>query len=452
MTLISTPAITAATVTPKVPALTDTQFNQSGTRFMVQPVGNSGVVHTKLPAGNYAIKFAPMIGFFLEMISDFPPMGKIYGNAMANAERVLTTYHAKKGNLGVLLDGLKGSGKTLLARLISVEGAKIGIPTLIINTAYAGEDFFQFLYSIQQECIVLFDEFEKVYDDKDQQSLLTVLDGTFPSKKLFLLTSNDQSKINGHLKNRPGRIHYYLKFKGLSGEFIREYVADNLNNKSHEQELLSVCGLFTSMNFDSLSAIVWEMNLHREPAGQAIRMLNAKPESEANEIFDIELHIPGLKAPLTGDFTTLPYYRGNPISMKELQIFPKIPLSPEDGFNMFGITRKMYEETCPEALESYEECISEAKTTNVKLKLDDNPWVDDWAYIGRARIPLVRTDNHGGEIFDGKKFNFSSSNIINIDIEKGSFVFENEHKILIVATRRKEVVTGVDAYLSTLAY
>ena len=117
-------------------------------------------------------------------------------------------------------------------------GNKMGIPTLLINSAYTGDAFFQFLYSIQQECIVFFDEFEKVYDDDDQQSLLTVLDGTFPSKKLFLLTSNSTDMINIHLKNRPGRIHYHINFKGLSGEFIKEYIQDNLDNKLHEKDLV----------------------------------------------------------------------------------------------------------------------------------------------------------------------------------------------------------------------
>ncbi|HRZ82907.1 MAG TPA: hypothetical protein P5069_10620, partial [Candidatus Hydrogenedentes bacterium] len=45
------------------------------------------------------------------------------------------------------------------------------------------EAFNTFMQAIEQPLVVLFDEFEKVYDDQEQQALLTLLDGVYPSNK-----------------------------------------------------------------------------------------------------------------------------------------------------------------------------------------------------------------------------------------------------------------------------
>jgi hypothetical protein len=56
----------------------------------------------------------------------------------------------------------------------------------------------------------------------NQDAILTLLDGTYPSNILFLLTVNDKHKITTNMRNRPGRIYYTLDFAGLTPEFIRE--------------------------------------------------------------------------------------------------------------------------------------------------------------------------------------------------------------------------------------
>ena len=72
------------------------------------------------------------------------------------------------------------------------------------------------MQDIEQPCIILFDEFEKVYDDQDQEKALTLLDGVFPSRKLFIMTVNNKWRVNEHMRNRPGRIYYMLDFAGFS--------------------------------------------------------------------------------------------------------------------------------------------------------------------------------------------------------------------------------------------
>ena len=316
----ATATATAAALVPVNADLTRTIFRKKGMNFFPATAGDAPPEIDRLPAGNYVIQFNPMMGYYLEMIESFPIITKVYGSAAADADRILNTFRARSKNLGVLLNGLKGSGKTLTSRLVCQKAQELGMPTLLINTAYTGDAFYQFLYQIKQECVIMLDEFEKTYDEEQQASMLTVLDGTYPSKKLFLLTSNVQGKIDPHLITRPGRIHYHFEFNGLDAKFIKEFAEDTLQDKSQIKDLLRVCSAFQPMNFDSLSAIIWEMNQYKETAGNAIRFLNTRPEA-ASRYYNFLVTLPGATAPIESEVltSTLAYDIVNP-SVIKLQI------------------------------------------------------------------------------------------------------------------------------------
>src|ERR1700686_4156677 len=172
-------------------------------------------IHKKLPAGNYTLKADQNGNLFLEAIDNFTPLNKYYATTLHNADRIMNTFLDRKSGTGVMLAGEKGSGKTLLAKYLSIMGYANDIPTIVINHPWRGDAFNQILQDIQQPCIVLFDEFEKIYDLKEQEEMLTLLDGVFPSQKLFLLTCNDKWKIDANMRNRPGRIFYMIDFAGI---------------------------------------------------------------------------------------------------------------------------------------------------------------------------------------------------------------------------------------------
>jgi energy-coupling factor transporter ATP-binding protein EcfA2 len=248
----------------------------------------------KLPVGNYVIKKNDMTGeLYLEAIDPFEIKGKIYGDTEKRANRILHSFNDRSASTGVMLTGEKGSGKTLLAKMLSVKGYEQGVPTIVINAPWCGEAFNAFIQSIEQPLIVVFDEFEKVYDNDDQESMLTLLDGVYPTKKLFVLTCNDKWRVNTHMRNRPGRIFYSLEYKGLSAEFIREYCEDNLNAKEHIDKIVGIAGTFDQFNFDMLKALVEEMNRFNETPQEAMEMLNAKPEYSEESRYKIKLLLNG---------------------------------------------------------------------------------------------------------------------------------------------------------------
>lgn len=285
-------------------------------------------VRNKLPTGTYTVGAHPARGFYLKPISDFDISGKIYGKTSKQAERILSTFAARPNSTGVLLSGEKGSGKTMLAKLVSQKAAMDGISTLVINTPFTGDAFNTFIQSINEPCIIVFDEFEKVFDEKEQEATLTLLDGVYPTKKLFILTCNDRYRVNSHMTNRPGRIFYFLEFKGLDVAFIEEYCRDRLDDKKHIQQICRLSMLYASFNFDMLKALIEEMNRYNETPNEALEMLNAKPFSgEDSTHYDAKIIIDGLE--VAPSRINSPSMRGNPVSRGNYSFW--VDELPKDG-------------------------------------------------------------------------------------------------------------------------
>lgn len=302
----------------------NTIFLRNGTSYRLTDQADLDM-HEKLPAGNFiVVEDPPTQRLFLQQVEDFTVPSKLYGNIEQRARRVLNTYRDRTGSTGALFSGEKGSGKTQLARLIAVYAAKLGIPCVIINQPWVGDEFNRLVQSISQECVFFFDEFEKVYDSQQQKQVLTLLDGVFPSKKLFLLTCNDKWLIDDHMRNRPGRIFYLLDFRGLDQDFIDQYCQDVLRNKSHIPTLKQIAQMFSEFNFDMLKAIVEEMNRYDESPEEVLEMLNARPSTDNEGEYAIALEINGVEYPRNLFYPST--WEGSPMHEQEISVtFSGVP-------------------------------------------------------------------------------------------------------------------------------
>jgi hypothetical protein len=268
------------------------------TYFLKQPAGiflrsdeELLSVGKDLPVGNYGVNVTPTGEFYLKQVDAFTRPSRIYGSMGTTADRIMRTFSDRTASTGVLLSGEQGSGKTQLAKELSIRAA------LLVSIPACGATFNQFIQQITTPAVVIIDEFEKLYDSDDQQKLLTLLDGTYPTKKLFVLTCNNMYRIDQHMLNRPGRLFYHLRYKGLEERFIREYCADRLDAKEHTDGIVKLSHAFNAFNFDMLKALVEEMNRFRLTARDALSMMNISPDHGDDENFFITLEFDGNAVP-----------------------------------------------------------------------------------------------------------------------------------------------------------
>lgn len=230
---------------------------------------------SKIPLGVWQLDYNQMKQeFFLNKKEFFKMPEKLYGGVNGDAERFLNTFAKIDSNLGVGLVGLKGSGKSLTAKQTCVLSQDY-LPVIIIDECHTGSQFNNLISSINQECIVFIDEFEKIYHSKElQNELLSILDGVFMGKKLFLFTSNESSKFSNYLANRPSRIHYLIEYENLNINILEEILDDKLKNKSFKKEFKELYYTIGNMNIDMVFSLIRECNMYNESPKTAVKYLN----------------------------------------------------------------------------------------------------------------------------------------------------------------------------------
>lgn len=227
--------------------------------------------YSKYPVGTYQVVLTRQ-GYELVGTEDLKcKEEKVYGNETEKLDKVLKAYKDSNRSLGVMMTGKKGTGKTLFVQLLSDKVMELGLPVLLVSKATPG--LADFLKTIHQEVMVVFDEFEKTFptgsdsdhEDEDdskptQNDLLGLLDGTSSQKMLFIFTANYEGKINNLLINRPGRIYYHFVFKNPEKDEVERYMNDKVPSEYHDEvnKLLSYTMLH-SFTFDELRAIASEL-------------------------------------------------------------------------------------------------------------------------------------------------------------------------------------------------
>lgn len=271
------------------------QWNKFGNSFFKSDAPPEDVFD-KLSPAVYSVKVTPQGIYYLErLFNKFDGPDKLYGDVESKTIRVIDSYRTRVTSTGVLFLGEKGSGKSLTAKHVCNKMLSDNIPVIVINAPHNSNGFSEFIKSIEQDCVIFIDEFEKLYKSEDendglsasvgdevggnssassQNKLLSLFDGVFSSKKLFILTANNKHQISSFLLNRPGRVYYLFEYNGLSQEFILEYCEDNLKAKEHIGKILAITSMFKSFTFDMLQGLVEEMNRFNLSPDDALDGLN----------------------------------------------------------------------------------------------------------------------------------------------------------------------------------
>ena len=187
-------------------------------------------------------------------------------------------------NLGVIFNGLKGTGKTIAAKLLC---NRIGLPVIVISKPVDG--MLEFIQSLHFESIILIDEAEKTFRE-EQEVLLKMIDGVYNDmRKLYILTTNKLS-IDENLLGRPGRIRYIKEFSNLSAKAVNDVIDDNLKDTSLKEEVLKVVDSLEISTIDILKAIIDECNIMGSvPSDSTLNIPKAKYKMQIVSFDNLEL-------------------------------------------------------------------------------------------------------------------------------------------------------------------
>ena len=214
----------------------------------------------QIPQGIYKINFHPMQGWSLSFYADaFTFDYKIYGLEEKFYDHVLKAYEHTKGNFGVLMNGIKGTGKSVTSKLLA---NAFKLPIIIVEGMdEQNQAMFNYISSFNFDCVLFLDEFEKNFS-KEDTNVLQIMDGVYTSKyrRIFLLTTNE-TYINDNLISRPSRLRYIHQFGNLDINVAKAYLEDNLNDKSAIPELLDFIDTLSISTIDILKSVTEEVNI-----------------------------------------------------------------------------------------------------------------------------------------------------------------------------------------------
>lgn len=218
-------------------------------------------IYNEIPVGIWE-PYSTMAGVFMNKIQDtFDFPHKIYGLEMDFIQHVVRTYQHSKKNVGVLMNGIKGAGKTVTAKTLANES---GLPVILVNANNIS--LLSYFDDISQPLCFFFDEFEKIVNHKDNEKiapLLSFVDGTSSSSKHLMLFTSNENNISQFFIDRPGRIRYIKEYGSLKAETVKEIIDDMLVYKEFRKDIIDWVIFFKNLTIDMLISIINEVNIHK---------------------------------------------------------------------------------------------------------------------------------------------------------------------------------------------
>lgn len=218
--------------------------------YLVQDINLARKVD-KLPAAVYNLMMSEEGPRLFKGRTQFEIPKDPLGDHCAIRDLIISDYNSTTSPVGVILVGLKGSGKTMLSEDLCNLVLDSGRPVLNITTPLPG-GLISTIINLLGPCAVLFDEFGKVYNESEERnSVLTLFSDSEKRNILFIVTANSEREFVDAMLNRPGRFKYRINYDGIKEATIIEALA----NPKHSPELVEYLRMYSqyhAISFDML--------------------------------------------------------------------------------------------------------------------------------------------------------------------------------------------------------
>lgn len=208
----------------------------------------------KIPGGVYKVGVVDEEPVLVKDREKFDLPKRIYGKHEAYKATVVRKFRETKGTLGVLMDGLKGTGKSLLAEGICNKLIESGMPILLVSDSVSPSLLKHFIEAMGP-CAIYFDEFGKFYKEEARDKMLTLFSDSSLKQVMFIVTSNHTGELTDAMIHRPGRFFYKFNYKGLEEEEILEIIEDNKIEPAVLAYMLDYCK-YHQCSFDVVRVLI----------------------------------------------------------------------------------------------------------------------------------------------------------------------------------------------------
>lgn len=178
------------------------------------------------------------------------------------ANLIISHYEKTKNNFGVVLEGCSGMGKTQVIKYVCNVLQK---PVLLVNDKYSGGFIKSVLDNVDCDCILVFDEFEKIYNKpEDSDSLLNIFDGLDTKNRVFSIVSiNNRKNLSNFFFGRPGRFIFKFNFNSLKLEDAIDFITNEITI-SDPSRLKSYLSYIANLSYDICDKICQLISIHGE--------------------------------------------------------------------------------------------------------------------------------------------------------------------------------------------
>lgn len=278
-----------------------TEFIKIGDRLVIKP---QGADYDLIPGKVYDLSYDRYSGddIFKEN-GELSLPTKIYTSKKDNffKKRVLTYFNnAFTDTTGVMLAGTKGTGKTIMAKVLAKES---NLPIIVVDPQYPEHRLIKYFKQISTPVCILFDEVDKSFDTEKMLDFLDGLQKT--SKKLVIMTCNNLGKVSEYLQDRCSRIRYLRKYTTNDNLEFLDILINDMGIKNAEEvskfcreniKLLSMDNIVAFLNEVkllededcTLDEIISVMNIdHTSSKDETIEKIeNPEFEEESDEYYD----------------------------------------------------------------------------------------------------------------------------------------------------------------------